>query len=247
MNSTQPNPNHGWVGFSVGFYLINSTWNFRIDVSKKTGFIQPNANYIWYIFLIFSAILVRNFDQKFWKNLIKKNVLKLIFMIKKNHWFFSFVIMNNSKKNSTQLNSNSNPTWLIYIFSGLGFRSQNPTQPTSFRRLTKLEKKIETKFYYMKSFYYTSLFIIVISNQKNFLKKITENIIKDWYFAKIVKKLKDQIQKTMNRNEKFDVKYQTFRFDSETKLLYFKNKKNSNRLCIFESCHERILHYVHDE
>ena len=62
-----------------------------------------------------------------------------------------------------------------------------------------------------------------------------------------MKKLKNQIQKTMNRNEKFNVEWQTYRFDSETKFFYFKNKRNSNRLCIFESCHKRILHYVHDE
>ena len=76
-----------------------------------------------------------------------------------------------------------------------------------FRLLTiKFKKKIETEFYYMKSFYHTSFFITVISNQKNFLKKIIENIIKNWYFVKIMKKLKNQVQKTMNRDEKLNVK-----------------------------------------
>ena len=43
----------------------------------------------------------------------------------------------------------------------------------------KFEKKVEAEFYYMKSFYHTSLFITVISDQEDFLKKIIENIIKN--------------------------------------------------------------------
>ena len=143
--------------------------------------------------------------------------------------------------------------WSMYLFTFLSrmtivHRKKKTYQNANdlFRlSTTTLEKK--TEFYYMNRFYHTCFFTIVISDQKDFLKKIIENIIKNWYFVKIMKKLKNQIQKTMNRNEKFNVKWQTYRFDFETKFFYFKNKKNSNRLCILESCHKRILHYAHDE
>ena len=157
----------------------------------------------------------------------------------KNHWstinsikrmidvFIHFFIKNDHSLSKKKTHQNAND---LFRFSTIRF-----------------EKKIETEFYYMKSFYHTNFFITKISDQKIFLKKITENIIKNWYFVKIMKKLKNQIQKTMNRNEKFNVEWQAYRFDFETRFLYFKNKKNSNRLCIFESCHKQILHYAHDE
>ena len=71
---------------------------------------------------------------------------------------------------------------------------------------TKLEKEVGAGSYYMKSFYHISLSTTVISDQEDFLKKIAEDVAKDWYFAKIMKKLRDQIQKTMNRNEESNVK-----------------------------------------
>ena len=51
----------------------------------------------------------------------------------------------------------------------------------------------------------------------------------------------------MNRNKKFNVEWQAYWFDFEMKLFYFKNKENPNRLCIFKSCHKRVLHYAHHE
>ena len=43
--------------------------------------------------------------------------------------------MSNPKKNPIQPTPNPDPTQPTHIFSGLGFWSQNPTQPTSFRRV----------------------------------------------------------------------------------------------------------------
>ena len=95
--------------------------------------------------------------------------------------------------------------------------------------------------------YHTCLPTTVISDEEDFLKKVAEDIAKDWYFAKIIKKLKDQVQETMDRDEGPNVEYQAYRFDPETGLLYLKNKRNPDRLCIPESCHKRVLHYAHDE
>ena len=60
--------------------------------------------------------------------------------------------MGNPKKNPTQSTPNPDPTRPTHTFSGLGFWSQNPTQPTPFRRVNKTQSISEmTDLLMMKS------------------------------------------------------------------------------------------------
>lgn len=47
----------------------------------------------------------------------------------------------------------------------------------------------------------------MISNEEDFLKKVSKEIFKNWYFVKIFKKLKNQIQKIEKQDEGFNVEY----------------------------------------
>ena len=87
----------------------------------------------------------------------------------------------------------------------------------------------------------------VIADNENFFQKIKIDFFNDKTFVKIVTKMKKLIENTKNMNENSTTQYQFYRWNIDKKLLYLKNKSNSDRLCVSASCHERIFKYAHDE
>ena len=89
--------------------------------------------------------------------------------------------------------------------------------------------------------------INVIFDEKNFLKKIAKIFSTNRIFVKIMKKLKNQIEKIKNNDENSLTKYQIYKLNSETNLLYVKNKSNSDKICISEKCQKTLFKYEHDQ
>jgi hypothetical protein len=101
------------------------------------------------------------------------------------------------------------------------------------------EKKIQ------KIEFVISLFIVANSANSSFLKVVRKIIFKDDVFDRIFQKIKKQMQ-----NSKFSennmIKYQSYRLNFESKLLYLIEITNSDRLCNFEKLSKDILFHVHD-
>ena len=89
--------------------------------------------------------------------------------------------------------------------------------------------------------------INVIFDKKDFLKKIAKKFSTNPIFVKIIKKLKNQIEKIKNNDDEFSMKYQIYKLNSKTNLLYVKNKSNSDKICIFEKCQKTLFEYKHDQ
>ena len=92
-----------------------------------------------------------------------------------------------------------------------------------------------------------TFFVNVISDEKNFLKKIAKKLSTNWIFVKVMKKLKNQIEKIKNNDKDSLTKYQIYKLNSKMNLLYVKNKSNSDKICIFEKCQKTLLEYEHDQ
>ena len=92
-----------------------------------------------------------------------------------------------------------------------------------------------------------ALSMTIVSNNKIFLNKIVEDLQFDRIFLKIVTKLKTLINKIENHDDDSKIIYQSYKMNSNNNLLYLRQKLNSNRLCISNTCQKRILQYVHDE
>ena len=91
------------------------------------------------------------------------------------------------------------------------------------------------------------LSVAIIFDENNFLKKIAEKLFADRAFEKIFKKLKNQIEKTKNKDEKSATEYQSYRLDDETRLFYLRNKPYFERICISEKCQKKLFQYDHDQ
>ena len=92
-----------------------------------------------------------------------------------------------------------------------------------------------------------TFFVNVISDEKNFLKKIAKKLSTNWIFVKVMKKLKNQIEKIKNNDKDSLTKYQIYKLNSKMNLLYVKNKSNSDKICIFEKCQKTLFEYEHDQ
>ena len=88
---------------------------------------------------------------------------------------------------------------------------------------------------------------VVVANDEDLLKKIADELSNDKTFEKVIKKLKNQIKKTKNDDEKFKTKYQSYRMNSNTNFLYFKNRFYFKRFCISKKSQKKLLQYAHDE
>ncbi len=89
------------------------------------------------------------------------------------------------------------------------------------------------------------LFIVVDIANSNFLNVVRKAIFKDDIFDKIFQKIKKQMQNS-EFNEDNMIKYQFYRLNFESNLLYFIEITNSDRLCIFEKLSKNILFHAHD-
>ena len=86
----------------------------------------------------------------------------------------------------------------------------------------------------------------VIFGEKDLLKKIAKKLFIDRIFVKMMKKLNDQIEKIKNNEKNSSTKYQVYRLNFETNLLYVKNRSDFDKICIFEKCQKAFFEYGHD-
>ena len=91
------------------------------------------------------------------------------------------------------------------------------------------------------------MFVNVIFDNDDFLKRIAEKLFDDSIFAKIMMKLQKQIRKIEKKDEKSKTKYQSYKLNSKTDLFYLKNKSNFDKLCISKKCQKEFLQYDHDQ
>jgi hypothetical protein len=101
------------------------------------------------------------------------------------------------------------------------------------------ERKIQ------KNEFVISLFILVDFANSSFLNVVRKAIFTDDVFDKIFQKIKNQLQNS-KFNEDNMIKYQSYRLNLESNLLYFIEITNSDRLCILEKLSKNILFHAHD-
>ena len=114
---------------------------------------------------------------------------------------------------------------------------KSKTQHQNADDLSKLSCKFDTIMFSVN----------VISDGKNLLKKIAKKLFIDRIFVKMMKKLNDQIKKIKNNEKNSSTKYQVYRLNFETDLLYVKNRSNFDKICIFEKCQKALFEYGHDQ
>ncbi len=80
----------------------------------------------------------------------------------------------------------------------------------------------------------------------NFLDVVRDEILKNDVFKRIFQKIINQMKNSKNFIEIVNFKYQSYRLNSESKLLYFTKRTNSDRLCISTKLSKDILFHAHD-
>ena len=88
---------------------------------------------------------------------------------------------------------------------------------------------------------------VVIADQSDLLTKMAFELPNDPSFGKIMAKLKNQIEAIRDENNDSQKKFQYYRLNTDTGLLYLKNKSEPDRLCIPQKFQRRLLEYAHDE
>jgi hypothetical protein len=96
-----------------------------------------------------------------------------------------------------------------------------------------------------KNEFVISLFIIANNANSSFLNVVRKIILKNDVFDKIFQKIKKQMHNS-EFNENNMIKYQCYRLNFESNLLYLIEITSSDRLCIFEKLSKNILFHVHD-
>lgn len=154
-----------------------------------------------------------------------------------NHFALKNAFQTNTiNKRSTRLND-----WIMYLSTFF-------SKMIIIHRIEKIHQnannlsRLSTKNVKMKIFFNT-----IIADDDNLLKKIANELFKNKIFAKITKKLKNQMKKTKNEKNNFKTKYQFYKMNSKTNLFYFKNKFHSDKLCISKKNQKCFLQYAHDE
>jgi hypothetical protein len=91
-----------------------------------------------------------------------------------------------------------------------------------------------------------TLFISTEITHSNFLNVVRDEILKNDVFERIFQKIINQMKNSKNFIEIVNFKYQSYRLNSESKLLYFTKRTSSNRLCISAKLSKDILFHAHD-
>jgi hypothetical protein len=96
-----------------------------------------------------------------------------------------------------------------------------------------------------KNEFVISLSIVVDIANSSFLNVVRKAIFTNDVFDKIFQKIKDQLQNS-KFNEDNMIKYQSYRLNFESNLLYFIEITSFDRLCILEKLSKNILFHAHD-
>jgi hypothetical protein len=91
-----------------------------------------------------------------------------------------------------------------------------------------------------------TLFILTKIAHSNFLNVVRDEIFKNDVFERIFQKIINQMKNSKNFIEIANFKYQSYRLNSESKLLYLTKRTNSDRLYISTKLSKNILFHVYD-
>jgi hypothetical protein len=91
-----------------------------------------------------------------------------------------------------------------------------------------------------------TLFISIEIAHSNFLDVVRDEILKNDVFERIFQKIINQMKNSKNFIEIVSFKYQSYRLNSKSKLLYLTKRTNSDRLCISAKLSKDILFHAHD-
>jgi hypothetical protein len=243
------------------FSNFSKSFILYVDENKKRDFEivlhQIEKNEVKrFIFFLFKNLIEVEF--KYWTTKLKTTTFVWIFT--KLFQYFddeSFTIITDhfALKSVLQIKTTERRfarfnEWVMFFFTFLSRMiiihkfEKNHLNANELSRLVcidddKNERKIQ------KNESVISLSVVTNSANSNFLNIVRKTIFKNEIFDKIFQKIKKQMQNS-EFNENNMIKYQSYRLNFESKLLYFIEITNSDRLCILEKLSKDILFHAHD-
>jgi hypothetical protein len=145
--------------------------------------------------------------------------------------------------------------WIMFLFTFLSKMTiihrldKNYFNADELSRLTFVENDKEEQKNTQKNDENDFILTLLISTEiahLNFLDVVRDEILKNDVFKRIFQKIINQMKNSKNFIEIVNFKYQSYRLNSESKLLYFTKRTNSDRLCISTKLSKDILFHAHD-
>ena len=239
------------IAFTLTFSDFSLPFKLYVDESKKRRFEialhQIDKNEVKRSILYLSKCLT-DAETRYWTIELKTETL--IWILTKLPQYFddgSFTVVTNHSTLKTTLQTNTSEKRFVKFNEWIMFFAKFESRMTIIHRPGTQHQNADGLSRLLRESDQITLPINVISDEKNFLKKIAKELSTDRVFAKVMKKLKNQIEKTKNNDENPLTEYQVYRLDPKTNLLYVKNKSDSDRICISEKCQKTLLEYEHDQ
>jgi hypothetical protein len=232
-----------------------------VDDNKKRNFEitfhQIEANEVKQSILFLFKNLIET-EFKYWATKLKTTTFVWAF-IKLSQYFddesFTIIIDHFAFKSALQTRTTKRRfakfnEWIMFFFTFFSRMiivhefEKNHLNTDELSRLVCInddesEKKIQ------KNEFVISLSVVTNSANSSFLNIVWKTIFKNEIFDKIFQKIKKQMQNS-EFNEDNMIKYQFYRLNLESKLLYFIEITSFDRLCIFEKLSKNILFHAHD-
>jgi hypothetical protein len=145
--------------------------------------------------------------------------------------------------------------WIMFLFTFLSKMTiihrfdKNYFNANELSRLIFVENDKEDQRNVQKNDENDFILMLFISTKiahSNFVNVVRDEIFKNDVFEKIFQKIINQMKNSENFNEIVNFKYQSYRLDSESKLLYLTKRTDSDRLCISTKLNKDILFHVYD-
>jgi hypothetical protein len=232
-----------------------------VDDNKERSFEvalhQIEANEIKRSILFFFKSLIET-EFKYWATELKTTALVWAF-IKLSQYFddesFTIITDHFALKSALQIRTTERRfakfnKWTMFFFTFFSRMiiihrfEKNHLNADELSRLVCVDDD-ESERKTQKIKFVISLFIVANSANSSFLKVVRKIILKDDVFDKIFQKIKEQMQNS-EFSENNMIKYQSYRLNLESKLLYLIEITNFDRLCIFEKLNKNILFHAHD-
>jgi predicted XRE-type DNA-binding protein len=252
--------------------IIKIFWNFSrffilyVDESKKRSFkivlhqIEKNDVKRFILFLFKSLIEV---ESRYWATKLKTTTFVWA-LTKLSQYFdddFFIVIIDHFALKSTlqtriiERRSQRLNEWVMFFSTFLSKMTiihrldKNHLNADELSRLTFVEDDKEEQKNTQKIDENDFILTLLISTKiahSNFLNVVRDEIFKNDVFERIFQKIINQMKNSKNFIEIVNFKYQSYRLNSESKLLYLTKWTDSDRLCISAKLSKDILFHVHD-
>jgi hypothetical protein len=144
--------------------------------------------------------------------------------------------------------------WVMFLFTFLSKMTiihrfdKNHLNADELSRLTFVEDDKEEQRNTQKYDENDLILTLLISTEiahSNFLNVVRDEILKNDVFERIFQKIINQMKNSKKFTEIANFKYQSYRLNSESKLLYLTKRTSSNRLCISTKLSKDILFHAH--